>query len=98
MRLLKHTGNYKQPDNGKKLWALWTMKCTLCVQGLPAHIIFPPPLSIRFLSSLLFGVWSSDNAIAARRKTRYFTNNETWKMIIYMSWAQWPYGAFWQAR
>jgi hypothetical protein len=22
MRLLKHTGNYKQPDNGKKLWAL----------------------------------------------------------------------------
>jgi hypothetical protein len=31
---------------------------------LPAHMITPPALSIRFLSSLLFGLWSSDSAIA----------------------------------
>lgn len=35
---------------------------------LPAHMITPPALSIRFLSSLLLGLWSSDSAIAAEYK------------------------------
>lgn len=52
---------------------VWYSRCWW-KQDLPAHITTPPALSIRFLSSLLFGLWSSESAIAInRRETKCLT-------------------------